>query len=216
MAIEDFATYSESGTTVSENGTRCTATNIVEGDTDERIWYDKGAAHFAATGIEHLGECYYDAAAADLAGFSFYGLTNSVANPYGATNYVTGAFFAWNPSYYAGIYGGGGGDNDALSLDTLYYYTITITGASCSMVIYSDASRETEVFTVTDTCDNTTRRYVFGIGSIDYDGGGYAASGYSQNLDLQEAAGTTLPVDDDGRISEYSKMKQVSKVGVYG
>ena len=31
-----------------------------------------------------------------------------------------------------------------------------------------------------------------------------------------EAAGTTVQKDEDAKLSEYQKMKQISKVGVYG
>ena len=86
-------------------------------------------------------------------------------------------------------------DTYIASDSTNYYLTIERSSTTLTCKIYSDASRETLIDTLTVTCETTPYRYIEGVHSRDSTGTPAAAGTYYiENLDLQEMVTPTESV----------------------
>lgn len=185
---EDFTTYTE----VDSNNKLTVTTTKAEGanvDWNEEVYLykDYGANYFNAIDIDFE---IYLASTSNNDCFGGIAVTNTVddVSGFASTDIV---FYAMKGPVGLWLQRGTGEALDAYAgaADTLYYCTL-LRAASSDAVnaeIYSDASRETllKTLTVSGFGTDTKYRYVFGFVNR-YDGtSGYGFYGYIQNMDLK-------------------------------
>jgi hypothetical protein len=197
-ANEDFTTYTEvdaaSDLTVTSAKVDVSSMAI---NVESYVYYDKGVNHFAGD-FEHLTEIYIDSATAFGAYCYHWMLANTIDDAKGikdsATEDALAVFWYREPgNYYIRLQeivdATNQSDSYTCSADTLYYLKIKRTEGSPSYLycyIYSDASRETLVDTLTLTLTaDLDLRYIYSICSYNA-ATTNPATGYSQNFNLQE------------------------------
>lgn len=204
MALEDFTTYSE---TDPETRIAFTANHIdstISKNADAYLYKDKGVGHF--TDFEHLITVQgNDGAPCDNNAIDYiWAVTNDIADWKGLVDnnkhaiavnlydfYDTPGLIGLRECHNGSVYA----DNyTSPASNTPYYLTIEKSGTTFTCKIYSDASRTTLVDTLTLTLQaNNSWRYIFAVMS-------YNVANIDQcnddvdDLDLQEAAGLSIPV----------------------
>ena len=208
-AIEDFTTYTEvdTGGFLASSTTRITATNLTA--TPDAYYYsDKGVDHFNGD-FEHLvtfkvtsgtGNMFLPwMVANDLGDRQGLYSTNkpffSVDLDYGGeANFTIYLREFTGTTHYTGTFGANTG--------TIYYLKIKRdeavgTYGTLYLYIYDDAARTNLLSTPTITLHDSKKdwRYIYGMNNTN-DGGANTVTGYSENLDLQEAGETAaLPAE---------------------
>jgi len=198
---EDFTTYTEvdSGTYLSQTAARSTWTNV---PTDEAnyVYYDKGANHFDGD-FEHLGDGYCDHISGGSYGWApFYAVANMIGTRYDVR-------YAPSTALLAAFYIGGGttyyiytveddsatsiGSAITISVDTQYWFTIKRDEAvgdygTFYCYIYDDSDRTNLIGTSTRAIINSKKDYRYIYSCQTWGANAYTASGWHQNLDLQE------------------------------
>lgn len=207
MAIEDLTSYTESdeSSVLSLTGTNKANFTALPRNLHETLFsYDYTADHFGD--FEWLYEGYLSSAdmGANYAAECWIGASTVAASLVDMTYFVG--------SGLSGRTGGGGeyfihllevddgveGDVDtyyACSLDTLYYFTLTRSGAAVTLKIYDDSGRTNLVDTLEITAIENALRYSIVAASHWEDSAAEDSSitGYYQDLDLQEDVGISIP-----------------------
>lgn len=208
---EDFLTYTEAdpNSRIAVTATKVTAASITRNE-NAWVYIDKGEDSFAGN-FTHLVTIKLTAAAADSRLF-LWGLTNIIDDMKGiddASGYFFGvSFYSWASVYYIYqeyCYGGSlQVDTYTCALNTPYYLKIvrdeSIGGnGRLNTYIYSDSARTTLLDTLQhDLSEKTDFQYVFALNTYNA-GSSEAASGYSENLTLEDASAPTVTaqaVDD--------------------
>ncbi|HFD32032.1 MAG TPA: hypothetical protein ENJ28_04890 [Gammaproteobacteria bacterium] len=199
MATEDLTTYTE----VDGNGDLTVTTSKVDFTTmpanvTDYLYDDKGASHWS--GDFNID---FDFELTATNGANVQGILTSISNTVGIPNDSTSFMTYFETSsltpYLADIDSAGNWDSWAggsnLSLNTIYYCTLSRTGNTLDWDIYSNSSRTTLVQNITIAITNTaqTFRYVYPVSSIAI-GDGSDVTGYVQNLDLNEAVASGIPI----------------------
>lgn len=205
MATENLTTYTETDTEGDLTITATTATYTqIQKASAARCFDDKGAAHFDGD-FEHLFE-FKETFDETLSTAYPYAMTNIESTWYdiqvtqtddaiGLSTYSAGAtdhrLYLWE------VDGGTGYNDSYLSIveGTAYYLTIKRDEAvgdfgTIYCYIYSDASRETLVDTLSVTLHTSKKdfRYIYAIMGKGEAGQTQEMSGYTKDLDLQEGA----------------------------
>lgn len=200
MALEDFTTYSDVvDTWLTINSNDIESANSGQ-NADAYVMDDKGADHFGASFEHTLATKNLDTNAYRQTGC--WAVSNTVDDAqYWFVNDSQAAVADWRyaTDLRLRLRESEADDSDqsadALSNNTLYYLKVTRTSeTSLQVEIYSDATRETLVDTLSITITDG-RRYRYVAGFVNYNTGHFSANDiYVENLDLQEAAGPTIPV----------------------
>lgn len=208
MAVVDFTTFTEvdPGTKIAVTSTKIDVTTMLDSDS-ARVYKDYGAGYFSGD-FEHLITVYCNSS-------TVTGLANLVWAMSNAT--TEGVATATTPRIALRMYeetassaslffteandGGSSTDtNVSLSLNTPYYLKIKRdeavgTYGTAYVYIYSDSGRTTLVDTLTVTLSGTATRdyrYLYAYAGWGSEVGSYSWTGYTENLDLQEAAATAI------------------------
>lgn len=198
MPIEDFTTYTETDplNRITRTSARATVTNITIDDDNTYLASDKGINHFSGD-FAHLIDVYLDAGIGDYAQWNVWVVADALGDRDAVSNelYVNlihnpteagsgeaiYAYEKYSGSYYeVGHY--------AISLDTTYYLKIERIGSQFSVKIYSDSARTNLLATLgpRTLLATLSYRYVYAVQSLDTGLTNRQASGYCENLDLQE------------------------------
>ena len=197
MAIEDFTTYTELDTGTNITVTSSKVNHDYEHDKTEWLYSDKGIDHF--TNWEHLCEVYMTSHSNNRLR-DYWALTNHLedhetlrSNGRDALTLLCGNVGGAYRIYAMEIDGGvHDGDYFTGAVATLYYLTIEKSTTTFTVKIYSDAARTVLLDTLTVTINDNNYRYVFGTLSRNQGAGGQYSKGYTQNLDLQEVAVSSI------------------------
>ncbi len=210
---EDFTTYTEQDTNshIVKTSTKVTFTNLTRNE-DAYVYIDKGEDTFAGN-FTHL--LTVKLTAIDTNGRAFvWGLTNIVDDMQGiddASGYYFGIMVlnagGQNWIYQNYCFGGTLQQDDfAMTLNTPYYLKIVRDESigvhgRLNTYIYSDEARTTLLDTLQhDLGEKTDFRYIFVANTLNTSTG-ETASGYCENLTLEDASAptvTTQAVDDIG------------------
>lgn len=203
MATEDLTTYTETDIEgrLTVTVPTCTFTNLQKDET-ARCFDDKGASHFDGD-FEHLLEvkCTACDGAATLFFWSMQLVEDTIRGAQIASSSLLGlelfGFGVNDPGLVLVEIDGGTFYSDSWSgavVNTSYYLTLKRdesvgTYGTFYCYIYSDASRETLVDTLTITLHSSKKdfRYIYATNGYE-DPGNQEGSGYSKDLDLQEGA----------------------------
>ena len=210
MANEDFTGYTEVDP---DSDLTVTASKIlvVDNDRDDgvtSVYDDKGAAHFDAD-FEHLFEVYPDSSSENGGEQAHWLLANSSAGYYDAreNGKCLVLFLLKQPTantrFYLRQYDAGSGEDTDLTSNmasnVLYFVTIARDddlGSFGQLVLTLRTGSHTGTLKDTLTIDMTEAvdfRYIYGYSNLQTGTGGDSVYGYTQNLDLQEAAATGNP-----------------------
>ena len=193
-AFEDFTTYTE----VDPNSDITVTSSKLDVDTMRRdalsyVRKDKGSGHFED--FEHLVTIPLTSVSADHMGLGHWVIANSSDTHVQRDDNNDGlsiTSYRWPTATYRIFlkdHTNDGEDFYVTSINTTYYLTIERSSTTCTCKIYSDVSRETLLDTLTITCGTGTYQYIYGISSRENpSSGSRTATGYTENLDLQEAA----------------------------
>lgn len=196
MALQDFLTYTE----VDPNGRITVAKNKIDAflARDEIAYLHSGnlfgVDHFG--NFEHLVKATMQSKTANPSTVSCYMLSNDLGDEKGLSdanktfinvrlnNNSDGDEFVALFTRHAGATRS---DNFAAALATPYYLTIKKVGTALTCMIYSDATRETLLATLSVVCHADHKyRYVFGCASLNTGTAGRLDADI-EDLDLQEA-----------------------------
>ena len=197
-AIEDFTTYTEVDTAgyLASTTSRITATNL--GATTAYFYKDFGANYFNALDTDFELYSANTSVAYHYWGVGFSNAIGEVAgwattDPWGAIDWrsdnVTWIWLERGPQTAYDYWATG-------TANTVYYNTMTRAAGSdtVTMTIYSDAARTTLLDTLSVAGYGTAKwQYSYGFANwLNYTA---TSSGYTQNMDLNEAAATALPAE---------------------
>lgn len=165
--------------------TRCTAAAIPK-NVDSYVYADKTAAHFGD--LEHLITCC-KTANSSTGIVVVWSISNTVDDYYacGGANDLLWCKFYSSTTMNIGCENTNNSDSYTLTQGTVYYCTIKRAGTTLTNKIYSDSARTVLLDTLSIVCENGTKRYIYGMQSANLPAV-QTISGYSENLDLQEAA----------------------------
>lgn len=192
-AVEDFTTYTE---TDPEGKVTVTSTKISFANPETRfntynVYADKTAGHFG--NFDHLITVFVSSHTTNAYN-GFWAVGNNVGDAKTLQDNTSGAaFYDYAPDvtlYVEDFSNAAYFDGYAFTLSTVYYCRIERVSTTLTVKIYSDSGRTTLLDTLTTTCASTTYRYVYGFLGYNSGSGGGFATGYSENLDLQESAAT--------------------------
>ena len=200
MAVENFTTYTEvdTGDFITKTSTKVTATDVTS-QTDCYLWKDFTATHFNALDVDF--EVYCENEEALKYGHGGVAITNTLDGFHGfATTDIAviaqsrGSSVAWirlsrgnyvAHDWFIGV------------AATLYYCTISRVAGNdtVNVLVYSDSGRTNLLDTVTETGFSTTK-YRYCMGFVNYDDGtaNREFTGYTQNLNLNEAGGPNTEI----------------------
>jgi hypothetical protein len=203
MSIENFSSYIETdaGSALTVAASRVTAAAFETRNDNGSVQVDLGAGHLAGD-FRHLITIYLHSASgvATLA----YWLASNAAGDFRAAD-VDGAYhalYAYSSARTLALETTGGtNDTMSMSLDTPYYCVLERSGNTLSCKVYTDAARTVLIKTLSITVTATSFRYIAVMaGYNDSVGTGNDASGYSENLDLLEAA---APASVDPNVRQF-------------
>ena len=196
---ENFTTYTEVDDGVDDitvTASKIDAVNVDMLNTSHYVYKDFTADHFNALNV--LVECYIDSATTyqENTYGSGIGFSNTVGKPAQLTSpSVQTAFRKTTTPAYQGFLLRGyftASDFGTISADTLYYCILARAAASdtVTFALYTDAARTSlhDTYAVAGYGTATRYRYCYGM----LVGAGISGSyytGYTQDMDLQEAAG---------------------------
>lgn len=190
MATEDFTTYTEvdPNSHISKTADRVTGSNVTVNEACY-VYADKGAAHFGD--FEHLITIQLTSAD-NGALFGCWSITNGSHTLIDMDTGSDGIACQINPNPATAIHfrdwTNANIDSGAITNNTLYYLTLKRATTTGTLKIYSDAARTNLLDTLAITTGAGTYQYIHPLYSYENTaGGGQAYSGFSENLDLQEA-----------------------------
>jgi hypothetical protein len=207
LAVEDFTTYTEvdPNSRISKTATRTTFTALTR-DEDAYVYYDYTANHFAGD-FEHLLTISSDTTSGDLGDAGLWQMTNALDDRGGLYSANEPTLFV---SAYFGVlqlheYDSPAADyqsaNYSITANTPYYLKIKRdesvgTYGTIYCYVYTDAARTTLVATLSVALHTSKKdyRYVGVSWSADYNNAANI-TGYSENLDLQEASAVVVEPD---------------------
>jgi|GEM_PF-1428486 len=206
MAVEDFTTYTEvdpnSHITVTASRVAYAGLSTSE---DAYVYKDKGVDHFAGD-YEHLATVLIDAVTGDGLVFNWVlanlindmkGIADAAGDYNGAATRYTNSDTSYKVSLYERVGASAYSDVYVGAVDTIYYLKIKRdegvgTYGTLYCYIYSDAARTNLLDTLTLTLhEKEDFRYIYACNSYN-NASGFTITGYTENLDLQEAL-TILP-----------------------
>jgi hypothetical protein len=220
--VEDFSTYAETDpqTVVTVTATKVSWVGL-DKDGTTRVLYDKGAAHFG--NFQHLVTISASAAIYSGDVLAQWAVCNS-STATTATYPILYIQITYNTTSWRIYLVERDDANNAQSdltaainygTSTVKYFTIARSGTDFTCAIYNDASRTSLFDTlVIANVTETTMRYVYALapqaGTRDTD-----FTGYTENLDLQEAGGETYEVScTDGIKAGEPLVKGQMEIGV--
>jgi len=195
-ATEDFTTYTEQdeGADLTVTSTRVTGTSMETNGDKFYVQKDFGASHF--TDFSHLLTVTQTADSTDSL-WGVWAMGNVSGDLEDLNVNGTGLQLFYLDNDQLGIYDISTDSYDestGLSNSTVYYLTISRSGTTFTCQIYSNSGRTTLVDTISITSVSTAFRYLKVVAGLDIAGVGKTASGYVENLDVQEAAGSARRV----------------------
>ena len=147
------------------------------------VYKDFDAGHFGD--FEHLHELIITAADANFY-TALWLISNTIADLSAHSDYGMYLYSYQQTALYGGNWDTGNYDSGSFTLSNRHYLTTERSGTTQTHKVYSDATRETLLDTLTCTCGTTTYRYLYGLCSADASNS-RDGSGDSRNLDIQEA-----------------------------
>ena len=202
MAYEDFSAYTETDPNghISKTSSRVTVTHMTIKE-DACVYADKTANHFGATFKHDITATYVGYSSDDYyAQASVWAVSNTVDDSYGwdgnNNQAIHAAFLAYDWILARNEESGteDGYYHSPLSTDPYYCTAERTSETAFEFRIYSNSARTTLVDTLTLAVTNGRRyRYAFAANSHNTGEGegGDNISFYTENFDLNEAAGTT-------------------------
>jgi len=208
MAVEDFTGYTEvdEGADITVTSTKVDMVAVPKDDTTH-VTLDKTAGHFSGD-FTHLITMFAASGNTETSQMGMWALSNSLGGLLTIFNAsgdevavyfldVSGACRMYNAENDSGTFYS---DFSGLSYDTIYYPSIERDEAASTygdmiLKIYDDSGRTSLVDTVTLSMHTSKKdyRYIYACQTWKDASNNAEFTGYSQNLDLQEAAAATWP-----------------------
>lgn len=202
MAVENLTGYTEvdSSSTVTVTSTKAEAANLTAFNYG-LVYKDFGADYFNALDIDF--EMYMSSSSGTNntsigVNLSNTGTPNATSIQQLTSPDASAFLYRYNSTYQVWLFRGSGTafDNGAVSVNTLYYCTLSRTAASdtVTVYVYSNAARSTLVDTlsVSGYGTSTKWRYFYAFSNRKFDESNAQAYGYVQNVDLNIAAAPTF------------------------
>ena len=200
-AYQDFTIFDET-----DEGNNVTVISAkvswlaLDRDETSHVSDSKGAAHFG-TILEHKFECWRNNTTGVAVQYHWVIANTQKDSKSWVDDSDDWHGFDWegtsNGNMYIviGVDGSPTSDSWASPVDnTVYYVTVERDGTDFKAYIYTGSHGGTLKDTLTLTDNAQAYEYVFGLCSYDDATGDNYADGYTENLDLQEAAPTSIPI----------------------
>jgi len=194
LPLEDFTTYTEvdPNSHLSQTTSRSTFSTLQREET-AYLYDDKGSGHFDGD-FEHLFDFYVSVAESNFAGI-VWAVAQDLGN-YGAQSnellLILRGYGTYATVWIREVVGGSAYSSTTytIALSTYYYGTVSRSGDQFQLKLYSDADRTDLLATLNLTLHSVlSYQYIYAPQSYG-SGGTYEASGYVENLDLQEGGVT--------------------------
>ena len=208
---EDFTTYTEvdTGGYLTVTSSKVAAANVVA-TTDAYVYKDYGADNFDALDLDY--EFQVTSSSTGSNQYIILGISNTVDDwsGWGAGFYSGGVLNSGANSELAvlAVIGGTSDTSTDISTSTVYYCTITRSagGDAITTDVYTDSGRTSLLVTLSASGLSTTKfRYSYGFSA--YGGGGdRIATGFTQNMTFNAAAGATHQRSPSGGVAYGAPM----------
>jgi hypothetical protein len=197
VAIENFTTFQhdDEDNKITTTASLCSFANALTRTRTYRIYKDYGASHFQdfthkidvqITTIAPNDNPYYWIASQGIGDANELKVANDLG--FGISSYKNVDIFIWDLLDV-------GMDGFVGTAGTTFYLTVSRSGTTGTALVYSDSARTNLLDTISITVSNAALRYIYCFAGWDSSGDdGGSCTGFSQNFDLQEAAGLSIPV----------------------
>lgn len=204
---EDFTAFTEVD---SAGDIAVTASKVswdtMRNDAHSYVYKDYGVDHFGD--FEHLLTINTSSVSGADGEAHFWSMANQAAQTFMDLYYVGGFCLfhnEWGDYLELAKFNPWAEQHWAITVPYTYYVTIARSGTTLSCKIYSDASRTTLLATLSVTVPATAFRYL-AVGCSLGGSGADNVTGYSENLDLQEAGGETARTSEEAGAGVDSRL----------